>query len=204
VGFYSRVIFPWLCDFTLGTPAVGDERRQLLAKAEGDILEIGFGTGLNLPHYPAHVRQITAIDPNLGMKRLAQKRARESDVAVDHRTLSGEQLPFDECAFDCVVSTFTLCSVATVDHVLSELCRVLRPGGRFLFLEHGQSPEPAVRSWQRRLNRLQMLLGEGCRLDRNMRDLVASQPWAALETTEFYLQNTPKTHGYLYRGTATK
>jgi len=204
VGFYAQWVFPRLCDFLLGRPFVAEHRRKLLAHAGGDVLEIGFGTGLNLPHYPQRVRQLTTVDPNVGMHRLAQQRVRRSGIAVDQHVLSGEQLPFGDGTFDCVVSTFTLCSIGDVGRAVAEVYRVLRPGGRFLFLEHGRSPEPGVRRWQRRLNWLERHLADGCRLDRDIRALVAAQPFAALAVEEFYLQKAPRTHGYLYRGIATK
>ena len=204
MGLYSGVIFPRLCDLMLGRPFIARHRRELLTQAFGDVLEIGFGTGLNLTHYPNRVRKITTVDPNVGMQRLARKRIRHTGMAVDQRVLSGERLPFEDNAFDCVVSTFTLCSIGHVDRAVAEAYRVLRPGGRFLFLEHGLSPEPAVRRWQRRLNWLEGCLADGCRLDRDIRALVAGPPFASVEAEEFYLKKTPKTHGYLYRGVATK
>ena len=109
-----------------------------------------------------------------------------------------------EGTFDCVVSTFTLCSVEGVDKAISEVYRVLRPGGRFLFLEHGLSPDPNVQKWQRRLNWLQQHLADNCHLDRNMRELVSRQPFSSVEAAEFYLEKGPRTHGYIYRGVATK
>ena len=204
MGIYSQVIFPRLCDLLLGRPFVTRRRRELLAHATGDILEIGFGTGLNLPHYPAQVRKITTIDPNVGMHRRAQQRVRRSGIEVDQRVLRSEELPFGVGTFDCVVSTFTLCSIEDVAGALGEAYRVLRAGGTFLFLEHGISPQPDVRKWQRRLNWLQMRLAGGCHLDRDVRALVAAQPFASVEVDEFYLEKVPRTHGYLYRGIATK
>jgi ubiquinone/menaquinone biosynthesis C-methylase UbiE len=204
VGFYSQVIFPRLCDFLLDTPLVIEQRRKLLAGARGNILEIGFGTGLNLPHYPEHVRKITTVDPNPGMRRLSQKRIRATTIEVDQRLLAGERLPFEDNTFDCIVSTFTLCSIDDVQQALREAYRVLKPGGSHLLLEHGLSPEPRVQKWQRRLNWLQMRLGDGCRLDRNMRELVQGNPYAAVEIDEFYLEKMPKTHGYMFRGKAIK
>ena len=204
MGFYSQMIFPRLCDLLLDRPFVARHRRELLAHAHGDVLEIGFGTGLNLPHYPRHVRKITTVDPNPGMYRLAHRRIKKTGIEVDQRLLSGERLPFEEGTFDCVVSTFTLCSIENVCQALTEVYRVLKLGGKFLFLEHGLSPELGVQTWQRRLNWLEMVLADGCRLNRNMRELVAAQPFASVETKEFYLAELPRTHGYLYRGTATK
>src|SRR5262249_43563821 len=157
-----------------------------------------FGTGLNLPHYPASVLRITAVDPSPGMHRLAARRVRRSRIAVDRRIAGGGQLPFGGDRFACVVSTFTLCSIPDLGRAVAEMYRVLRPGGRLLFLEHGLSPDPVVRRWQRRLNGLEMCLAGGCHLDRDMRALVAAQPFSSLEVEEFYLERTPPTHGYLY------
>jgi ubiquinone/menaquinone biosynthesis C-methylase UbiE len=204
VGFFSKIIFPRLCDVLLNQPQVARQRRELLAAAHGDVLEIGFGTGLNLPHYPERVGKLTTVDPNPGMHRLAQKRVRRSGIEVDQRIQSGERLPFEDNRFDCAVSTFTLCSIEDVAQALSEVFRVLKPGGRFLFLEHGLSPEPAVQKWQHRLNRLHMWLANGCHLDRPIKELVAAQPFAQTDVEEFYLERMPRTHGYLYRGIASK
>jgi ubiquinone/menaquinone biosynthesis C-methylase UbiE len=204
VGFYSRVIFPRICNFVLDTPPVAEQRRKLLESASGEILEIGFGTGLNLPHYPPSVRKITAVDPNVGMNRLAKRRIEQAHIEVDQRPVRGEQLPLSDGSVDCVVSTFTLCSIANVDQAVSEVFRALRPGGRFLFLEHGLSPEASVQRWQRRLNWLQQRIGDGCHLDRDMQALVRTQPFGSIEAEQFYMERMPKTHGYMYRGVARK
>jgi ubiquinone/menaquinone biosynthesis C-methylase UbiE len=185
-------------------PFVAKHRQGLLATVYGDVLEVGFGTGLNLPHYPTQVRRITTVDPNAGMHRLAKRRVRKSKIRVDQRLVSSERLPFEDNRFDCAVSTFTLCSIVDVGQSLGEVYRVLRPGGRFLFLEHGLSPEPNVQKWQRRLNWLEMRLADGCHLDRNIKGLVAARPFSSIEIEEFYLERTPKTHGYLFRGIGTK
>ncbi len=204
MGFFSQVIVPRLCDFFLNKPLLTRLRRELLAAAQGDVLEIGFGTGLNLPYYPGGVHKLTAVDPNPGMHRLAQKRIKQRGIEVDQQVLSGERLPFEDNRFDCAVSTFTLCSIGDVAQALREVYRVLKSGGKFLFLEHGLSPEPGVQKWQRRLNWLQVRLANGCHLDRNMKALVAAQPFASVEVEEFYLERMPRTHGYLYRGSALK
>ena len=204
MGFYSEVIFPRICDLLMNRPFLAKHRQRLLATVHGEVVEIGFGTGLNLPHYPAQVRRITTADPSAGMHRLAQRRVRRSKFEVDQRVLSGERLPFESDCFDCAVSTFTQCSIENVGQAVAELYRVLRPGGRFLFLEHGLSPEAKVQKWQRRLNWLEMRLADGCHLDRNMKELIAVRPFSSVQVEEFYLERTPRTHGYLYRGIAGK
>ena len=202
--FFSQVIVPRLCDLLLNKSLLARHRRKLLAGAYGDVVEIGFGTGLNMPYYAERVRKLTAVDPNPGMHRLAQKRIKQRGIEVDQQVLGGERLPFEDGRFDCAVSTFTLCSIEDVAQALREVYRVLKSGGKFLFLEHGLSPEPRVQKWQRRLNWLQVRLANGCHLDRDMKALVAAQPFASVEVEEFYLERTPRTHGYLYRGVATK
>jgi ubiquinone/menaquinone biosynthesis C-methylase UbiE len=204
MGFYAQVIVPLLCDFGLDRPFVAKYRRELLAHASGNILEVGFGTGINLPYYAPHVRKVTTVDPNVGMYRRARRRIKQTGIEVDRRVLGGERLAFEDGTFDCVVSTFTLCSIEDVPQALREVYRVLKAGGKFLFLEHGISPQVNVQKWQRRLNWLQMRLAGGCHLDRDIRALVTAQPFASVKIDEFYLEKTPKTHGYMYRGIATK
>ena len=204
MGLYSRFIFPFLCDFALDSSIVNEQRRQLLSQVEGTVLEIGFGTGLNLPHYPAHTRQITTVDPNAGMNKRARRRIKQAGIVVVQHQLRSEALPFGDASFDCIVSTFTLCSVTDAAQAMKEVFRVLKPDGKFLFLEHGLSPEPNIERWQRRLNGIQQWFGDGCHLVRNMKKIVSTSPFSRVELTEKYLEKMPKTHGYVYRGVATK
>jgi ubiquinone/menaquinone biosynthesis C-methylase UbiE len=204
MGFYSSLIFPRLCEWALDNGTVAKERDRLLAGADGQILEIGIGTALNIEHFPPSVRKITAIDPNPGMQKKAAARIAQSGIEVDKRLLGGESLPFDAGSFDTVVSTFTLCSIAKVEQALAEIFRVLRPGGKFLFLEHGLSPDAGVQRCQRRLNSLQRFLADNCHLDRAICQLVESQPYSKVDLEEGYLPKMPRTHGYVSRGTAIK
>ena len=204
MGFYSRAVLPLLCDFGLDRPFVAKYRRALLAHASGNILEIGFGTGLNLPLYPPHVRKVTTVDPNVGMYRRARRRIKDVGIEIDQHVGDSERLPFDDRTFDCVVSTFTMCSIADVAPALAEVYRALKSGGQLLFLEHGLSPDLNVQKWQHRLNWLQMRLAGGCHLDRNIRALVSAHPFVSVKIEGFYIEKTPKTHGYLYQGIATK
>ena len=179
-------------------------RKEQLAKADGEILEIGVGTGLNLPHYPSHVRKITTVDPNPGMNKRLQRRIDETGIGVEKKIIGSESLPFEEETFDCVVSTITLCSIPDVWEATSELFRVLKPGGRILFLEHGLSPDAKVAKWQRRLNWLQRSFADGCTLTLDVPEILSSQAFSSVEIDTFYMEETPRTHGYMFRGTATK
>lgn len=203
MGFYSRRIFPYLLDWAMDDATFVPYREAILANAQGEVLEIGFGTGLNLSYYPEHIRKIIAIDANPGVSKLAQKRIQSSSVTVDHRVLNGESLPMPDRSFDSVVSTWTLCSIAKVEQALSEIHRVLKPGGQFLFIEHGLSQEPGVQSWQNRLTPIQKIVADGCHLNRNIRQLVETQ-FQTLAIEEFYIDGLPKFMGYLYKGIATK
>jgi ubiquinone/menaquinone biosynthesis C-methylase UbiE len=203
MGFYSRVIFPRAVEWAMSRPDIGELRGRALAGATGEVLEIGFGTGLNLPHYPGTVRRLTTIDVNPGMNALAERRVRASTIEVEHRVLNSEQLPMADASFDSVVSTWTLCSIADLESALAEIRRVLRPGGRFLFVEHGLSRDPGVARWQQRLNGLQRLVGDGCNLNRDMRRLIGER-FELTEMDEFYMQKAPRTHGYTYLGMARR
>jgi ubiquinone/menaquinone biosynthesis C-methylase UbiE len=204
LGLYSNVIFPRFYDCVADKPFWAKHRKEQLATVEGEILEIGVGTGLNLPHYPPHIRRITTADPNPGMNKRLQRRIDETGIEVDKQIISSESLPFDEATFDCVVSTITLCSIPDVKRAMSELFRVLKPDGRILFLEHGISPNLNVAKWQQRLNWLQRRFADGCTLTLDVQDLFATQPFKSVEIDNFYIEKTPRTHGYMFRGTATK
>lgn len=203
MGFYSRVILPYLLDFSLSDPISTKYRKQVLSEVSGEVLEIGFGTGLNLPHYPENIEKITTIDPNPGMNRLAQKRIESSTITVDNRLLNSENLPFPENSFDSIVSTWTLCSIAKIDKAISELYRVLKPHGKFYFIEHGLSNDPKIQVWQNRLNPIQKKIGDGCHLNRNIKKIVEKQ-FKILTIEQFYGVDTPKFLGYHYKGIATK
>jgi len=204
MGIYSRLIFPRLCDWAMRTLRIERLRREVLAKANGEILEIGFGTGLNLGHYPEHVRHLTAVDPGVGMTQIARRRIERSHIDVDLRVQTAEELPFEDGRFDCVVSTWTLCSIRDARRAIGEIGRVLKPGGQFLFLEHGLSEEPSVQRWQRRLSPLQRRLADGCRLDVDIEALIRKGPFREVQVERFLLESTPRIVGSMYRGVAVK
>jgi ubiquinone/menaquinone biosynthesis C-methylase UbiE len=203
MGFYSQRILPYLLDWGMSDPAIAQYRKEVLANVTGEVLEIGFGTGLNLSYYPESIHKLVAIDANPGVHKIAQKRIQASNITVDRRVLNGENLPMADNTFDSVVSTWTLCSIAKVEQALQEIHRVLKPGGKFFFIEHGLSQEPQIQTWQNRLTPIQKVIADGCHLNRNIRQLVEKQ-FDSVTLKEFYAEKTPKFVGYLYQGIATK
>ena len=204
MGFYSRWIVPNLIELIMRGQAFTEERSKVLHSAHGKVLEIGFGTGLNVPHYPEQVEELVVIDPNEGMNRKALKRISRTTFAVTHHTLGAESLPFCADRFDCVISTWTLCSIPDVERAMFEVHRVLRPGGLFLFVEHGVSPDPAIRKWQDRLTPLQRVIGDGCHLNRDILTLVRGSGLRMVDVAEFYKDKLPRLGAYFYRGRAVK
>ncbi len=195
-------IFGLFLDWTMSSKVIANERPAALKDAHGGVLELGFGTGLNLPYFPAAVERLTVVDPEeLLSKRVAQRIA-AARFPVQRAKLSAERLPFDANQFDCAVSTFTLCTIPDAAAALREVRRVLKPGGSLLFLEHGLSDEPSVAKWQRRLEPIQRVIGRGCHLTRRIDQLVSSAGLEITRLDRFLIQGMPKTHSTMYRGTA--
>jgi ubiquinone/menaquinone biosynthesis C-methylase UbiE len=188
----------------MGSRVFDKPRKRTLARASGRILEIGFGTGRNLPHYPPGVSRIEAIDPDTDLDRFSAPRIAASSIAVDFHHLNAEHLPFSGASFDTVVCTLTLCSIPDVVHALGEVQRVLKPGGRFLFLEHGLSPDAGVARWQHRLNPLQQRIGGGCHLTRDTVALVGQSGLQLQDAEHYYLRHVPRVAGYMTEGSALK
>ena len=203
MSFYSDVLFPWGYDWMMKDDNLDAKRGERLADVRGRILEVGIGTGLNLPFYPEHVERITAIDPNPGMAKELEKRLENSRVDVEFVSAPAESLPFADDTFDTVVSCHVLCSVQDVGAALSEIKRVLKPGGRLLFLEHGESPDECVCRWQHRLNWVQQNFAAGCRLELAVEAVLENAGFEIAELQTGYLEGQPKTHGYLFDGIAT-
>ncbi|MEH1813086.1 MAG: class I SAM-dependent methyltransferase [Nostoc sp.] len=203
MGLYSRVIFPRLLDWSLSVPNLAKYRQELLADVTGEVLEIGFGTGLNLAYYPCSIHKITTVDVNPGMNALANKRISLSGIIVEQLLLSSENLPMPDNTFDSVVSTWTLCSIVNVQQALQEVYRVLKPGGRFFFVEHGLSDKPSVQVWQHRLTPIQKVVADGCHLNRDIQKLI-EQHFDHVELKQFTPENFSDLIAHLYFGCATK
>ncbi len=168
MGFYTRQVLPRVTRWLLDHPRIHELRMQTARPLSGDIVELGFGAGLNLPALPAAVTSLRAVDPDQVGRKMAKERLRDTSVPVEFVGLDAARLPFDDASVDGVLSTFTLCSIEHIGQALSEVRRVLRPGAPFCFLEHGASHLPRLRKWQRRINPVYAPIAGGCRLDRDI------------------------------------
>jgi ubiquinone/menaquinone biosynthesis C-methylase UbiE len=203
MGFYAEQIFPRLMDWVMSGRRFQELRRQALAPARGHVLEIGFGTGLNLPHYPKGVTWLTAVDPANFPHKLVEKRTTVASIPVKLVRLSAETLPFESGQFDWAVSTWTLCTIPDPVAALRDVRRVLKPGGQFIFLEHGRSEDPQIAVWQNRLNPLQRVIACGCNLNRAIDTLIRQAGLAITQLERFEMDNLPRIAGSMYWGIAT-
>jgi len=202
MGFYAEHVFPRLMDFVMGRASFQAERKQALAQARGLVLEIGFGTGLNLPHYPRAVTKLTGVDPAEFLPGKVARRIAAASMPVQMVHLDAERLPFEDGRFDCVVSTFTLCTIPDPIAALREVRRVMKPEATFMFLEHGRSDDAKVAAWQDRLNPIQRVVGCGCNLNRPIDRLITKAGLAVVQLERERMPGVPRLVGELYRGTA--
>lgn len=201
MGFYGDRIVPRIVNRTCGSADLEPWRRKVCAGLSGAVIELGFGSGLNVPAYPSAVTSVTAIEPSDVGWRLAAERVASAPFKVE-RTELDAFVPND--TFDGALSTFTLCTVRNVDSVLGGIRRVLRPGGFLHFLEHGRAPDEPVRRWQRRLDPIQKAMAGGCHLTRPIADLITGAGFTNVEAEEFYMPRTPRVAGAFTIGRAQK
>ena len=192
MGVYSDHVLPRVIDVACGMKTNHPHRERVCAGLEGEVVEIGFGSGLNVPFYPASVSRIAAVEPaDIGWK-LARKRLAATDVPVERAGLDGQSLPFPDNSFDNALSTWTMCTIPDLDAALAELRRVLRPGGRLHFVEHGLAPDEKVQRWQHRLEPIQKRLFGGCHLTRPIVDRLKGAGFEIEDLDVFYEDGAPK------------
>ena len=204
--FWTDQVVPRMTDKMLSSRDVMAHRRRATEGLHGDVVEIGFGSGLNVPAYPAEVTTVYAVDPSLVARKLAGDRVAASPASIRYVGLDGEDLPLDDASVDTALSTFTLCTIPDAGRAVREVNRVLRPGGTFHFLEHGLCPDAGVARWQHRLNGVQRRVAGGCHLDRPIEQLVRD---AGFEITAIHHDQLAgpgfmRPWAYLYEGVATK
>jgi ubiquinone/menaquinone biosynthesis C-methylase UbiE len=205
MGLYSKHIFPRILDWSLGNRMIQRQRREALAEVEGSVLEIGFGTGLNLRCYPERVTKLTAVDSERALRDRVAKRIDGATMPVEqiHLDASG-RLPLDDDSFDFVVTTFTLCSIADVTSALKQMRRLLKPAGRYVFLEHGRSDDPRVAKRQDLFNPVQRIIACGCNINRPIDRLIQEAGFTITSLDRYVLPDTPQVFGEMYRGSAQK
>jgi ubiquinone/menaquinone biosynthesis C-methylase UbiE len=200
MGFYEKYLLPKLINLAMKSPELGKLRRQLVPNAKGRVLELGIGSGLNLPFYNEGV-QVIGIDPSAELQVYAREVARDHQVDVQFVTASAESLAFDDNYFDSAVITWTLCTIPDPAAALNEVRRVLKPGAKVIFAEHGTSPEPQVAKWQNRLNPVWKKIGGGCNLNRRPDQSLIAAGFGFDELAEGYLTG-PRWATYNFRGVA--
>jgi ubiquinone/menaquinone biosynthesis C-methylase UbiE len=205
MGFYDRHILPFLLNAAMSAKPVTYQRRKVVPRCEGRVLEIGFGAGHNLPFYdPTKVTHLWALEPSKEMRARAKDRVKASPLKVEFLDLPGEQIPLDNDAADTVLVTYTLCTIPDVMTALSGMRRVLKPSGRMIFCEHGEAPDENVRRWQQRITPIWKRLAGGCHVGRAIPSLIRASGFRVDDMETMYLPSTPRFAGFNYWGSAVK
>jgi ubiquinone/menaquinone biosynthesis C-methylase UbiE len=201
MGIYNHYVLPRLINFTMQNKLVAAERQKWVPLASGAVLEIGIGSGLNIPFYSRTIERLVGVDPSGALWKMARTRIEIAPFPIDYLELSGECLPVEDATFDTVVTTWTLCTIPDPIKALEEMRRVLKLNGRLIFIEHGLAPEHKVQRWQNHLNPLWKRLAGGCNLNRRIKTLITDAGFHLTQIDTGYLPG-PKPPSFLYRGLA--
>ena len=204
MAFYRNQVLPRLQNVVMDRKPMREVRARVCEGLRGEVVEVGFGTGLNAPYYPAEVTKIHAVEPSRLCMRLAEPRIARGSVAVELAGLTGEHLDLPSEQFDAVLSTWTLCTIPDVEQALDELRRVLKPGGTLHFVEHGHAPDPDVARWQQRIEPVWKPLAGGCPLTRRIDEHVEKAGFSVEKLETYYFDAEPKPFAYTFEGYATK
>jgi SAM-dependent methyltransferase len=203
MGYYHEHVLPHLINCACSTRPISRQRQKIVPDASGRVLEVGMGSGLNIEYYdPDKVELLWGLEPSHGMRRKAARRVAASRVPLRWLDLPGEEIPLDDNSVDTVVLICTLCTIPDWRTALAQMKRVLKPGGRLLFSEHGLAPDEEVRRWQRRLNPVWQGIAGGCHLNRNIPELLREGGFGLHDVDAMYLPSTPRFAGFTYWGWA--
>ena len=202
MGFYDDRVLPHVINVVMNTKQTRRIRGRVCAELKGEVLEIGFGTGHNLPYLPADVTRLLAVEPSGHSVELARERIATTPIDVEVVGLDGQRLPVDDESVDAVLCTWSLCTIPDGVAAVREARRVLRPGGRFHFIEHGAAPDTKVRRWQDRLNPIQNRIGGGCNLNRDIAGIIEAGGLSVTKLDRYYNAGEPKAFGAMYEGIA--
>lgn len=203
MGFYENRILPIMIDKACAGPPVLKQREKVVPAAEGRVLEVGMGSGINLPFYdPSRIEFVWGLEPSEGMRRRAQHRLEAAPFEVKLLDLPGEAIPLDDDSVDTVLLTYTLCTIADFRQALAQMRRVLKPGGKLLFCEHGEAPDASIQKWQRRINPLWKRIAGGCNLNRPIPRCLEEAGFKVENLETLYLPNTPRIAAFNYWGQA--
>jgi ubiquinone/menaquinone biosynthesis C-methylase UbiE len=201
MGFYSDIILPKLCDLAMRNKQLVPFRERVIGAAEGRVLEIGVGSGRNLPFYRPPVREVLALEPAPRLVAMARSASRATVMPVRFVEASAEAIPLDQHSVDTIVTTWTLCSIPQAATALADMRRVLRPGGKLLFVEHGLAPDEGVRRWQNRLTPAWRRISGGCHLNRPIRSMIEGTGFRIDRIETGYIPG-PKPMTFMYEGSA--
>ena len=203
MSFYEDKILPHMINLACGTKPILKQRQKVVPQAEGRILEIGMGSGINIPYYnPDKVEKVWGLEPSEGMREKARERVAAAPFELEWLGLPGEEIPLDDNSADSIVLTYTLCTIPDWRAAVNQMRRVLKPGGKLLFSEHGRAPDEAVRKWQNRINPLWMKMAGGCHLNRDIPKLLREGGFKLRDMESLYVPSTPKVAGFTYWGYA--
>ncbi len=202
MAFYNDVILPWGINLACGGKPIAKQRTKIVPRAQGVVLEVGIGSGLNLPFYDtAKVTKVWGLEPSAQMRRMAEGIAGEVDLEVEFLDLPGEEIPLDDGSVDTVLVTYTLCTIPDAAQALAQMRRVLKPGAELLFCEHGRAPDEGVRRWQNRIDPIWSKFSGGCHLNRPIDDLITAAGFRIGDMDTMYIPG-PRTHCFNYWGAA--
>lgn len=201
MGLYRKLVVPRLTDLAMRNKHLGPYRERVIGAAEGRVLEIGVGSGLNLARYPPAIRELVALEPDPKLIGMARQKSTERERPLTFLEASAEHIPLEDHSVDTIVSTWTMCTIPDIRRALEEMRRVLKPNGRLLFVEHGLAPEPRVRKWQNRLDPLWTRAGGGCHLNRPIATLLTGAGFEIDSLQTGYMQG-PKLMTFMYEGAA--